>query len=166
MKENLEQPHALPCVETYASPSCEVPAERSGVAQPCPPSANGCPEARADGQTGADSSVRCPEVNGPRCPIASAVALQVLNRAETGFKKYGVNAARTDLSTLQWVQHLQEELLDAAVYLERLKSELGIADAGQCNGQRVLPGNDGLCGAAAPETDDNTNSRTRQRSQK
>ena len=58
------------------------------------------------------------------CPIAQAVAHQVTHRAEAGLKKYGVNAARTDLTLGQWLQHLQEELLDAAVYVERLKKEV------------------------------------------
>lgn len=80
----------------------------------------------------ADGSPRVPwvsgaselaEARGSVCPIANAVALQVLARAERGMKKYGVNAARQDLSLSEWLQHLQEELLDAAVYVERLKME-------------------------------------------
>ena len=39
-------------------------------------------------------------------------------------RKYGVNTDRTDLSTMEWLQHLQEELMDACVYVEKLKSEL------------------------------------------
>ena len=39
--------------------------------------------------------------------------------------RYGVNTDRTDLSTLEWLQHLQEELMDGAVYIEKLKAELG-----------------------------------------
>tara|TARA_B110001454_G_scaffold194106_1_gene195424 strand:+ start:1599 stop:1832 length:234 start_codon:yes stop_codon:yes gene_type:complete len=38
--------------------------------------------------------------------------------------KYGVNTERTDLSILEWLQHLQEELMDATVYIEKLKSEM------------------------------------------
>ena len=30
---------------------------------------------------------------------------------------------RTDLNTLEWLVHLQEELMDAAVYVERLLDE-------------------------------------------
>lgn len=48
-------------------------------------------------------------------------------RALTGLTKYGVTTERQDLTTLQWLQHLQEELLDAAVYIERLKQELSPA---------------------------------------
>ena len=49
---------------------------------------------------------------------------QVINkireRAEVGKNKYGVTMERTDLNTLDWLVHLQEELMDAAVYIERL----------------------------------------------
>lgn len=45
-------------------------------------------------------------------------------RAETGKKKYGVTMERNDLSFLEWLQHLQEELLDAAIYVEKLKEEV------------------------------------------
>ncbi len=31
---------------------------------------------------------------------------------------------RNDLSPLEWLQHLQEELMDATLYLEKLKKEL------------------------------------------
>lgn len=46
------------------------------------------------------------------------------SRMEVGFKKYGVTTERTDIDLLGWLQHLQEELLDAAVYIERLKHEV------------------------------------------
>jgi len=44
-------------------------------------------------------------------------------RAETGKRKYGVTMEREDLSFLEWLQHLQEELLDAAVYIEKIREE-------------------------------------------
>ena len=44
-------------------------------------------------------------------------------REEKGMDTYGVNTDRTDLSTMEWIQHLQEELMDACVYLEKLKSQ-------------------------------------------
>jgi hypothetical protein len=49
---------------------------------------------------------------------------QLTERAKVGFSKYGVTTERTDLSTKQWLQHLQEELMDSCVYLERIKREL------------------------------------------
>ncbi len=45
-------------------------------------------------------------------------------REKRGMSKYGVNTMRKDLSILEWLQHLQEELMDACVYVEKLKSEI------------------------------------------
>ena len=52
------------------------------------------------------------------------VVSQLRAREERGLSKYGVNTERTDLSTIEWLQHLQEELMDGAVYIEKLKKEL------------------------------------------
>lgn len=41
-----------------------------------------------------------------------------------GFHKYGTTTERDDVDLLGWLQHLQEELMDATVYIERLKQEL------------------------------------------
>ena len=42
-------------------------------------------------------------------------------RASQGRAKYGVGMDRTDLDAAQWLQHFQEKLLDAAIYVEKLK---------------------------------------------
>ena len=52
------------------------------------------------------------------------VITQLRDREEEGMRKYGVNTERKDLTTLQWLQHLQEELMDASVYIEKLKGEI------------------------------------------
>ena len=52
------------------------------------------------------------------------VVTQLRDREEEGLRKYGVSTERTDLTPLQWLQHLQEELMDASVYIEKLKNEL------------------------------------------
>jgi len=52
------------------------------------------------------------------------VITQLRSREEQGMIKYGVNTERKDLSTLEWLQHLQEELMDATVYIEKLKNEM------------------------------------------
>ena len=52
------------------------------------------------------------------------VITQLRTREQQGMVKYGVNTERTDLTTLEWLQHLQEELMDASVYIERLKKDL------------------------------------------
>jgi hypothetical protein len=54
--------------------------------------------------------------------IVASVIASFKQRSEFGQKKYGTNLDRTDLSFLQWVQHMQEELMDAILYLEKMKS--------------------------------------------
>lgn len=46
---------------------------------------------------------------------------QLDKRMKIGYKKYGVTTERDDIDFLGWLQHLQEELLDAAIYVERIK---------------------------------------------
>ena len=52
------------------------------------------------------------------------VISQLRAREEKGMIKYGVNTERIDLTTIEWLQHLQEELMDATVYIEKLKDEI------------------------------------------
>ena len=49
--------------------------------------------------------------------------MMLLLRAEAGKEKYGTTLERKDLEEKAWLQHLQEELLDAANYIEVLKSK-------------------------------------------
>lgn len=44
-------------------------------------------------------------------------------RAKVGRSKYGTTMERNDLSFVEWLIHLQEELMDATIYLEKLKFE-------------------------------------------
>ena len=45
-------------------------------------------------------------------------------RSQVGLLKYGTTLERTDLNNLQWLQHLQEELMDATLYIERIMSDI------------------------------------------
>ena len=45
-------------------------------------------------------------------------------RSKLGLLKYGTTLERTDLTHLQWLQHLQEELMDATLYIERIMKEV------------------------------------------
>jgi hypothetical protein len=47
-----------------------------------------------------------------------AVREKLLRRSQIGFIKYGTTTERDDLSAMEWLQHLQEELMDACVYIE------------------------------------------------
>ena len=42
-------------------------------------------------------------------------------RSQTGIKKYNTTLEREDLNFLDWLNHLQEELMDATLYIEKLK---------------------------------------------
>jgi len=52
--------------------------------------------------------------------IEDNVCKKLQQRAELGLSKYGVTLLRTDLTTLDWLVHAQEEALDLANYLEVL----------------------------------------------
>jgi hypothetical protein len=54
--------------------------------------------------------------------VVDAVVDQFKQRSEAGIKKYNTTLDRTDLSRLEWLQHLQEELMDATIYIEKLKT--------------------------------------------
>lgn len=45
-------------------------------------------------------------------------------RSQLGIKKYGITLERDDLSAEEWVNHLQDELMDAILYLQRLKHDI------------------------------------------
>jgi len=53
--------------------------------------------------------------------VVYSIVEQFTNRAKVGMLKYGTNLDREDLSTLDWIQHAQEELMDGILYLEKLK---------------------------------------------
>lgn len=63
-----------------------------------------------------------PEISKFDGNVSKVVEL-LYSRMERGYQKYGVTTERNDIDFLGWIQHLQEELLDASVYLERLKKE-------------------------------------------
>ena len=56
--------------------------------------------------------------------IVQAVLDQFVARSTLGRAKYGTDLDRTDLSVLEWIQHAQEEHMDAILYLEKLKQTL------------------------------------------
>lgn len=53
--------------------------------------------------------------------IVESVISNYKTRANIGQTKYGTNLDRTDLNTKDWIEHLQQELMDAVLYLEKLK---------------------------------------------
>lgn len=66
------------------------------------------------------------EIVSPKDSVVESVINQFKERSEVGFKKYGTNLDRKDLNVLEWMQHLQEELMDACLYVEKLKKEVWV----------------------------------------
>lgn len=59
-----------------------------------------------------------------RDPVVESVVDKFIERSNVGFAKYG-KTLRDDKSDLfAWANHLQEELMDAVLYMQRLKEEL------------------------------------------
>ena len=56
--------------------------------------------------------------------IVNNVISAFIGRSNVGLQKYGTTLDRDDLSVLDWIQHAQEEHMDAILYLEKLKTEI------------------------------------------
>jgi hypothetical protein len=52
--------------------------------------------------------------------IVNSVVNRFKERSEVGIAKYGTTLDRKDLSTLEWMIHFREELMDGLLYLERV----------------------------------------------
>jgi hypothetical protein len=55
--------------------------------------------------------------------IVQAIVDKFILRAQKGKEKYGTDMDRKDLSTNQWIEHAQDELMDGIIYLEKLKKD-------------------------------------------
>jgi hypothetical protein len=64
--------------------------------------------------------------------VVTSVISAFQKRADFGKKKYGTDLDRKDLTILEWIQHAQEEHMDAILYLEKLKVEIS-------NGHQISP---------------------------
>jgi hypothetical protein len=64
--------------------------------------------------------------------IEDQIVIRVLSRfserSQVGINKYKTTLERTDLSTLEWLIHAQEEAMDFCLYLEKLKDEFKKTD--------------------------------------
>jgi hypothetical protein len=56
-------------------------------------------------------------------PIVQSVIDKFQERSDVGIAKYGTTLQDNQLTTLEWLTHLQEELMDATLYVEKLKNE-------------------------------------------
>lgn len=55
-------------------------------------------------------------------PIVNNVVKSFISRSNFGFKKYCTTLEDNNLPSKSWIIHIQEELMDAVNYLEKLKS--------------------------------------------
>lgn len=65
-----------------------------------------------------DTSIKIPKQD----KYVQAVKEKFEERSQTGIKKYNTTLEREDLNFIDWLTHLQEELMDATLYVERLKT--------------------------------------------
>ena len=57
-------------------------------------------------------------------PIVLKVLAKYYERSQLRIQKYGRTLDRDDLSLTDWLNHLQEELMDATLYIEKLKADV------------------------------------------
>jgi hypothetical protein len=58
--------------------------------------------------------------------VVSSVLDKFKQRSIIGKNKYKTDLDRTDLDIVAWINHTQEELMDATLYLEKLRKEIEI----------------------------------------
>jgi hypothetical protein len=54
-------------------------------------------------------------------PVVERIIEKFKKRSEVGQRKYGTTLEANNLPFLDWVTHMQEELMDAILYLEKMK---------------------------------------------
>ena len=65
--------------------------------------------------------------------VVRSVISKYRERSIIGQQKYGTTLDRNDLNSIEWLTHLQEELMDATLYIEKMKSVLHISNANEKN---------------------------------
>jgi hypothetical protein len=56
-----------------------------------------------------------------RDPVVERVVDKFVSRSDIGFAKYGVTLNEDKSNLFAWINHLQEELMDAVLYMQKLK---------------------------------------------
>jgi len=56
-----------------------------------------------------------------RDPVVERVVEKFVGRSDVGFAKYGVTLRDDPSKMFEWLNHLQEELMDAVLYLQKAK---------------------------------------------
>jgi hypothetical protein len=58
-----------------------------------------------------------------RYPVVERVVDKFVGRSDVGFEKYGVTLEDDPSDMLAWLNHLQEEMMDAVLYLQKAKQQ-------------------------------------------
>ena len=61
-----------------------------------------------------------------RDPVVERVVDKFISRSDVGFKKYGITLDNDPSDIFAWINHLQEELMDATLYLQKLKETTSV----------------------------------------
>ena len=56
-----------------------------------------------------------------RDPVVKRVVNKFVSRSDVGFAKYGITLQDDPSEMFAWLNHLQEELMDAVLYLQKAK---------------------------------------------
>jgi len=56
-----------------------------------------------------------------RDPVVERVVDKFISRSDVGFKKYGVTLDKDPSDMLEWLNHFQEEMMDAVLYIQKCK---------------------------------------------
>ena len=59
-----------------------------------------------------------------RDPVVEKVVDKFISRSDVGFKKYKVTLENDQSNLIEWLNHLQEELMDAILYIQKTKDVL------------------------------------------
>ncbi len=59
-----------------------------------------------------------------RDPVVEKVVDKFILRSDIGFKKYGITLEEDKSNLQEWLTHLQEELMDAILYIQKTKDVL------------------------------------------
>jgi len=77
-----------------------------------------------------------------RDPVVERVVDKFISRSDVGYEKYKVTLNDDQSNIFAWINHLQEELMDATLYLQKLKesttTELQEALLKSCNEDEAL----------------------------
>jgi len=59
-----------------------------------------------------------------RDPVVEKVIDKFIQRSDIGFKKYGITMQADNSDLIIWLNHLQEELMDAILYIQKNKDKI------------------------------------------